>query len=174
MEKILFSIPLYTYEVDDWKNKKKEIVGWLKKTKFSRNQLDNHFNTDRLRLQQNKFYSEDFVRLVDNELQLFRQEADLETIFISDIWFVEYENGDYHSPHTHESARFSGILYVNLDDENPMTTFVQPWYSYWGTKQMTVEVKEGTMLIVPSHVMHFSRPNASVNTKTVLSFDMRT
>ena len=174
MEKILFSIPLYTYEVDDWKTKKKEIVGWLKKTKFSRNQLDNHFNTDRLRLQQNKFYSEDFVRLVDNELQLFRQEADLETIFISDIWFVEYENGDYHSPHTHESARFSGILYVNLDDENPMTTFVQPWYSYWGTKQMTVEVKEGTMLIVPSHVMHFSRPNASVNTKTVLSFDMRT
>ena len=174
MEKVLFSLPLYIYEVDDWENKKKEIVGWLKKTKFSRNQLDNHFNTDRLHLQQNKFYSEDFVKLVDNELQLFRQEADLETIFISDIWFVEYENGDYHSPHTHESARFSGILYVNLDDENPMTTFVQPWYSYWGTKQMTVEVKEGTMLIVPSHVMHFSRPNASVNTKTVLSFDMRT
>jgi len=174
MEKVLFSLPLYIYEVDDWENKKKEIVGWRNKTKFSRSTADNHFNTDRLHLQQNKFYSEDFVKLVDNELQLFRQEADLETIFISDIWFVEYENSDYHSPHTHESARFSGILYVNLDDKNPMTTFVQPWYSYWGTKQMTVEVKEGTMLIVPSHVMHFSRPNASVNTKTVLSFDMRT
>ena len=174
MEHTLFSIPMFRYEVDDWKNKKKEIVSWLKTTKFSRETADNNFYTDRLRLQQNKFYSEAFARLLDNELQLFRQEADIDTIFISDIWFVEYETGDYHSPHTHESARFSGILYVNLDEQNPTTTFIQPWYSYWGTKQITVDVKEGTMLIVPSHLLHYSRPNESDNKKTVLSFDMRT
>ena len=174
MERVLFNIPLFIYQVDDWEAKKKEVVGWLKKTEFSRSQSDNHFNTDRLHLQQNKFYSDDFVNLFQPELKLFQSEAELETIFISDIWFVEYQSGDYHSPHTHESARFSGILYVNLDEQNPTTTFIQPWYSYWGTKQITVEVKEGTLIIVPSHLLHYSRPNESDNKKTVLSFDMRT
>ena len=174
MEKVLFNIPLYIYEVQDWEAKKKEIVSWLPKTEFSREVTENAFRTDRIQLQQNKFYANDFVRLVDTELQLFRQEADIETVFIRAVWFVEYEKGDYHSPHSHESARYSGILYVNFDDQNPSTTFVQPWYSYWGTKQMTVEVKEGTMIIVPSHVMHYSRPNKSDNTKTVIGFDMTT
>ena len=174
MEKTLFRIPMWIYQVHDWEIKKEEVVGWLEKTKFSRNQSDNHFNSDRLHLMQNKFYSDDFVKLFQPELKLFQFEAELETIFISDIWFVEYQSGDYQSAHTHESARYSGILYVNLDDKHPMTTFIQPWYSYWGTKQWTVDVKEGTMLIVPSHVLHFSRPNASVNKKSVLSFDMRT
>ena len=174
MEKILFSIPMFIYELDDWEAKKKEIVSWIPKTEFTNEVTSNAFRTDRIKLLQNKFYANDFVRLIDTELQLFRQEAEIETIFLSAMWFVEYDTGHYHSPHSHESARYSGILYVNFDDLNPPTTFVQPWYSYWGTKQMTVDVKEGTMIIVPSHILHYSRPNASDNTKTIIGFDMRT
>lgn len=172
MKTALFTIPMFIYEVDDWETKKKSVLRWLNRTEMKRTNED-HYWTDRAHLQQDKFYSDEFVNVFNPELQLFRKEADIDTVFISDIWFVEYEKGDYQLPHTHESSRYTGLLYVCLTDDNPPTTIVQPWYSYWGTKQIQPDVKEGTMMFIPSHLLHFSQTNRVDNIKSVLSFDLR-
>ena len=187
MRKSLFDIPLFTYEVQNWKSKKIEIMSWLDKTTMSRSSA-NHFYTDR---GYNKFYVEDFATLFDDVFKLFQIEIGLPTIenakqvsdrisvrrtmALGDIWFVEYEKGDYQLPHNHRSTGFTGILYVNFNEEkHPLTTVIQPWNGIFDdeTKMINVDAEEGTLIIMPSNLLHFSLPNKSDHKKIVLSFDL--
>ena len=124
---------------------------------------------------ENKFYAEDFDTLLGNEFKLFQDETGLPSISLIDIWFVEYEKGDYQLPHNHRSNGFSGILYVNFNEEkHPLTTIIQPWNGIFDdeTKMINVYGKEGTLIIMPSNLLHFSIPNQSDHKKTVISFDL--
>ena len=190
MRKSLFDIPLFTYEVQNWKSKKIEIMSWLDKTTMSRSPA-NHFYSDRGYNKNNKFYVEDFATLFDDVFKLFQIEIGLPTIenakqvsdrisvrrtmALGDIWFVEYEKGDYQLPHNHRSTGFTGILYVNFNEEkHPLTTVIQPWNGIFDdeTKMINVDAEEGTLIIMPSNLLHFSLPNKSEHKKIVLSFDL--
>ena len=190
MRKSLFDIPLFTYEVQNWKSKKIEIMSWLDKTTMSRSPA-NHFYSDREYNKNNKFYAQDFAALLNDEFKLFHIEIGLQTIenakqvsdrisvrrtmALGDIWFVEYEKGDYQLPHNHRSSGFSGILYVNFNEEkHPLTTVIQPWNGILDdeTKMINVYGKEGTLIIMPSNLLHFSTPNESDHKKIVISFDL--
>ena len=173
MRKSLFDIPLFTYDVQNWKSKKMEIMNWLDKTILGRSQAD-HFYSDK-NIPKNKFYAQDFADLLENEFKLFQDEIRLSSISLSDIWFVEYEKGDYQLPHTHGYSGFTGILYVNFNKEkHPSTTVIQPWNGIFDdeTKMVNVYGKEGTLIIMPSNLLHFSIPNESDHKKTVLNFDL--
>ena len=69
MHQTLFEIPIFRYQVDDWKNKKKEVYSWINKTELIR-RSNMTFLTDRAPLwpevgkprgpAQERFYKEDF------------------------------------------------------------------------------------------------------------------
>ena len=76
------------------------------------------------------------------------------SITLDHIWFVEYEKGDYQLPHNHRSSGFSGILYVDFNEEkHPLTTVIQPWNGIFDdeTKMINVDAEEGTLIIMPSN-----------------------
>jgi len=170
-------IPLFSYEVKNWVNKKREIISWLDKTTFSRQGGPGYgnFYSDRPFTKYNKFYADDFVNLLNFELKSFVDDAGLPFISLVDIWSVEYEKGDFHLPHTHRSSGFSGILYVNFNKgEHPLTTVIQPWNGILDekTKLVPIDAEEGTLTIIPSNLLHFTTPNESDYKKTVISFDL--
>ena len=84
MHQTLFEIPIFRYQVDDWKNKKKEVYRWINDTELVR-RPNMTFLTDRAPLwpvvgkprvpAQERFYKENFSRLFEPEFKEFLKET---------------------------------------------------------------------------------------------------
>jgi len=85
---------------------------------------------------------------------------------VANYWFQQYETGDYHTWHNHSGCCFSSVLYVELGDSSPSTTF------RWMGRSFEVPVKEGDTISFPSFVAHGSKVNKSTR-KTVISYNTR-
>ena len=94
---------------------------------------------------------------------------------ITEIWSISYDKGDNHSPHNHGSTGLSGILYLDLPKDSPETVYIQPWNDYVDdtVKYVRISITEGDIIIVPSFVMHYSKPNKSNSKKRIISWDMK-
>ena len=172
MKTSLFEIPSYQYEVSDWEFKKKGLLKRINKSKFYRTPLQD-FETDRTTNDKRYIhYLQEFLR---TELDEFCQEAQV-TCSITDAWCVRYHKGDHQTIHNHRGWGFSGILYTEYDPKvHSSTCFMAPWQNpRTDTTSLTFprNVKEGTLLIVPSFVHHFVHPNRVGKSRTTISFDL--
>ena len=102
---------------------------------------------------------------IENHISKLSRVLKTERIEVSNIWFQQYEKGDYHSWHLHPRCVFSNVYYVDLDNQNPKTSFKILDH------EMEVDVEEGMIITFPSFIKHCSKINESNNTKTVISFN---
>jgi hypothetical protein len=172
MKTPLFEYPSYQYQIDDWDFKKKSLLKRLKDEKFVRTSLQT-FETDRQTNKKSYLYY--FQDLIKPQLFEFCQEAQV-TCSMTDCWAVRYQKGDQQTIHNHRSWGFSGILYVEFDPKvHTPTTFVAPWQDpRTDTTSLArpADVKEGTIVIVPSYTLHFVGPNEVRKQRTIISFDL--
>jgi ectoine hydroxylase-related dioxygenase (phytanoyl-CoA dioxygenase family) len=85
---------------------------------------------------------------------------------VDNYWFQQYKRNDYHSWHIHENGLFSCVYYVDMPNEAPKTTF-----NILGN-ETEVSVSEGQVLVFPSYLLHCSKPNKNIKTKTIISFNI--
>lgn len=171
MKHIMFSTLVYQYPVRDWDTKKLEIKKYIDENSFSRNES---FFTDRA-LSNNKYLSE-FSQIFKDELEQFKFDLGVPEIFLKNVWSVKYQKGDFHPVHTHSSTGYSGILYLEYDDdEHTGTYFVNSQTDPVSdlTNYSVPNVHEGQMTIVPSNVLHFTFPNNSDKIREVIGFDIK-
>ena len=173
MEHKLFSKYVYQYWVDNWDENKKAIKDLIDESKFSRNS-NQWFDSDRAN--NNNSYTDAFVKIIENELQMFMFETGIKNIDVNDVWTVRYSKGDFHPPHTHSSLGYSGILYLDYDEEehtpvwfvnkdnNPVTD---------RTDYCVPDVYESGIVIAPSNTLHFTYPNTSEKYRTIVGFDIK-
>jgi hypothetical protein len=71
---------------------------------------------------------------------------------------------------------FSLVLYVEYDPKvHTPTTFVCPWQDPRTDTTSLIcpqDIKEGTLVIVPSYTLHYATPNLSNKIRTVISADL--
>ena len=93
---------------------------------------------------------------------------------ITDVWSTSYKTNQYHPYHSHGDVGLSGIIYLDLKKKMPNTVFVNsnPIWVTGQTQYHDMSVEEGDMVIVPSHVGHFTAPNLSKKSKRILAFDL--
>lgn len=172
MKAPLFEYPSFQYQIEDWDFKKRAILSKLKKEEFIRTPLQT-FECDRQK--NNNRYLYYFQNLIHKELNEFCQEAQV-TCSMTDCWSVRYKQGDHQTVHNHRSWGFSGVLYVEYDPKHHTPTcFVSPWQdprTDTTTLSYPQDVKEGTLVIVPSYTLHFVHPNQSRKQRTIISFDL--
>jgi len=169
---LLFEIPFFQYSCDDWLRKKKAIANALDENDFERRPLEN-FETDRHR--NNLKYRDEFCSIFDEELQQFGRDAGLSVIRVTGLWTVRYGRGDHHIVHNHSSKGYSGILsFEFVPYEHESTVFVGPYNDPIcdRTQLTSPATSEGDIVIAPSHVLHFTTPNASEVRRSIISFDM--
>ena len=168
----LFEYLSYLYQVDDWDDKKKELINLLYKQDLIRKELHN-FETDRRT--NDKSYVPYLAELLKPELSKFCTEAEI-TCSMSDAWCVKYQKGDHQTVHNHKGWGFSGILYVEYDPKvHTPTCFVAPWQeprSDTTSLAYPRNVKEGTVFIAPSWALHFVNPTQTRKQRTVVVFDL--
>ena len=120
-------------------------------------------------------YSSNFERsfvkeIIDplkNHLLLVGEKLSYENIIINNIWYQQYKEGDVHGWHVHGGCQFTGVYYLDIPKNSPKTKIVTPI----NRKVITLEVKEGDILIMPSYLIHTSQKNKSENVKTIISFN---
>ncbi len=165
----MFEIPFWSLKCTDWENKKRQFKDVLKTYPGVREGAQTFLSNRNTNLE----------GLTDCFLNLFREEMTRishnfkRDLAVLDSWSVTYETGDYHAPHNHGNKGLSGILYVDLPEGAPGTTYIQPFPSWQDEKTLSREpyVEEGMMMIVPRHLLHFSNPNKSQYNKTIFSWD---
>ena len=174
MINVLFHVPLFYYEVNEWDRKKKALLSRINQNKFDYYGQAN-FQTDR-HSKKNK-YALDFENIFDEELTQFKEDAKLSYLKVKDIWTLKYSmKHESHCPHNHASTGYTGILYLEHDPKvHPSTTFIGPWNDPVTDKTQLGQLpdpKEGVMYIWPSVLLHYVDGMNSRKTRMITSWDM--
>jgi hypothetical protein len=171
MKNTMFENLVYQYGITDWENKKNEILKFINKSNFQR---DTSFETDR-KLSNNSYLSA-FSEIFKEEIDNFRKELEVPNLKITNVWSVNYHRGDFHPPHTHSSSGYSGIIYLDYNEDIHTGTYfvnsiTDPITDL--TMYSVPTVHEGALVIAPSNVLHFTYPNNSDIIRSVIGFDVK-
>lgn len=175
MINVLFYVPLFSYEVNEWDRKKKALLSRVNQNKFDYYGA-NTFQTDR-HSEKNR-YSLDFESIFSEELEKFKTEAELTYLRVTDIWTLKYtKRNENHCPHNHRSTGYTGLLYLEYDDNvHQPTKFIGPWND---PVRDTTEIatipkpKEGVMYIWPSSLLHYADAMKTNKLRMITSWDMQ-
>jgi len=173
MKEVLFQVPMFFYQVPQWKSKKRKLLKLLKDYPVApkKNQF---FLTNRQADRTN--LTKRFIDIFKSEVEQFGKDAQRDVI-IHEVWCVQYHQYDYQVTHNHGSTGYSGLLYVNYNPKKHMAnTYMQPWNHIESNDTIfnRPPVKEGTLIIIPSFINHFVVPNQSKEVREIVGFDMKT
>ena len=166
----MFHISLVRHDVVDWQEKKKKLLKLVNNGKFSMKSnefvLSDFFEKDDYRAQIQEIFEEDIKQsefLIGEELKT------------SNAWFEKSKKGMSHQIHNHGALGYSGICYVQYDKkQHTPVQFVAPYDDLKHGQSIHYQphdVREGTLLIFPSFVHHFTLPNQSNKERICVSFN---
>jgi len=167
----LFTIPMWSIPCLNFSKKKKQLEQLVKGFPEKKHGIQT-FATNRQRPRVG--FAEAFMKICGEELSMLSKKIQKD-IEIEDIWSVSYKKGDYHTPHDHGSTGLAGILYLNMPKKAPVTQYIQPWNDWYSdrTIYMPLPVAEGSIVVTPKFVRHFTEPNKESKIKRVISWDMK-
>ena len=167
----LFSIPMWHVPTLNFSKKKKQLETLCKSFPEKKHGMQ-PFATNRQ--SDRTGFAEAFSQICGQELNMLSQKIKKD-IQIEDIWSVSYKRGDYHTPHNHGATGLTGILYLNMPKDGALTQYIQPWNDYINdnTIYYPLPVQEGSIVVVPKFVRHFTEPHKSKKIKRIISWDMK-
>ena len=175
----MFSIPLFTFKVSGWKDKKQRILRALPKVTDEYLSLDKDSYTDFYRNDQGRSlppYAPTVTDCLSDCLREFRDSGYPDDPVISAMWFEKSLQSNYHGVHNHGSLGYSAVLFVEFDPrEHTATRFLAPFMSFYagGLIDYTPKnVEEGTLMIFPAIILHEAQADQSGKPRTVIAFNI--
>lgn len=168
----IFSIPLFQIKVSNWDKKKTLLLGMLNNTKLDRQgvtMLSDFFTQDTSHIKHLSIIFKD-------ELSIFSREFGRNLCVINNAWFETSLTHDFHPVHNHGQLGYSAVCYINYDkNEHTPTNFISPFNHFDGGDMMyhVPIVSEGDLIIFPSSLAHYTKPNNSKKERTIVSFNLR-
>jgi hypothetical protein len=107
--------------------------------------------------------------LVEHMNSVFK-ELKYENFQISSLWFQQYTKGSNHGWHIHERSQWTSVYYLELPNSEYGTELYDPMLK----KELKPQVAEGTILTMPSYIVHRSPEIKSDLRKTIISFNCDT
>lgn len=127
------------------------------------------------------FNKDDFEQKKDpgSEYMLAPDDLDDIDLVMENSWFETSTKLTHHEVHTHGPVGYSVVVYIQYDERvHTPTQFVNPYLSnFIGNPQIYSPahlVQEGSMILFPSSVLHYTSPNSSDVERIVLSFNFVT
>ena len=175
LQKTLFDIPIWVKEIENFDSMKSKIYMELSKFPEERN---HKFLTNRSIKRDG--LSETFSKIIYKELKelfesVIKYRPEIKDLAVVDVWSVSYDKGDYQATHNHSSTGLSGLLYLENPSDGPDLNIVMPFTDWIDdtTRYYSVKYKVGTMMVMPSFLLHSSEVNLSDQRKRVISWDMK-
>ena len=167
----LFTIPMWSIPTLNFSQKKKQLEKLVKGFPEKKHGIQT-FATNRQ--SDRSGFMEAFSHICGDELGMLSKKIQKD-IQIEDIWSVSYKKGDYHTPHDHGSTGLCGILYLNMPKKAPVTQYIQPWNDWYTDRTIyyPLPVSEGTIVVTPKFIRHFTEPSRETKVKRIISWDMK-
>ena len=174
----LFNIPAWSKVIPNFDNDMKiKLLDLLREYPEKRNGIQK-FYTNRQSVTSGMI--DKFSKIISVELDELTESLNNYSdkkfdIKVDDVWSASYDEGDYQMTHNHSSTGLSGILYVDSPQDGPSTNLMQPWNDWISDRTIyyPLPVKEGSIVVVPKFVRHFTEPHKATKIKRIISWDMK-
>lgn len=105
--------------------------------------------------------------------------------YITQMWAIQTKTGGFTPAHNHNPFPVSGAFYVYAPEgsgdlylENPLEPLLgkMPYDMSWGPTSFdeSVNVHTGKLVLFPGWCKHYSKPNGTPKTRTVIAFNFGT
>jgi len=166
MKKIRLCQPLYKLNIPEHNLIRDVLLLLLGETKSYSSQIDNISSLDWEDASNlNREWVSFFLPFWNQQVLKVIKDIDCQSYFLQDIWFQQYTDNGEHGWHTHR-GNFTGVYYLELNKKSPRTEIIDPF----SKRKFSVRVKEGDMIIFPSHIRHRSPINIGKR-KTIISWN---
>ena len=182
----MFSTPILHLKVKNWNEKKSNLLNLFndvsnKKETFKRAKLSHQFDveTDYHYIHDNHDdenndcnYDEEISNILLDELQ---KVADIYEVSLEIVtsWFEKAAKGRCHSAHNHGSSGLSAVCFIEFDKNyHSPTVFVNPDTASDQLNFVPPHIDEGSLIVFPSNIIHFTEPNSSDKERIILSFNL--
>ena len=157
---------LSIFNVDNFVNHKNNFINLIKE--MPPNKFDNISHTDwDLPKTVKRAYIDYFLKnIFDDYAKHFCNLFKIDNIEMINMWFQIYKKGDFHGLHTHADAHFTNVFFINLPHKNLKTKI----YSFY-KKELSFEIKEGSIISFPAFYKHESLKNNYEEEKIVIAFN---
>lgn len=169
----LFAIPLVHIRIPDW-DKKKERILKLKSDSLRYYDLENivtdyHDNPNA--------YCDEVYDILKNEIKSVYKALGASDYKVDKAWIEVARKDMDHKIHNHGGEGLSCVCYVEYDSRyHTPTHFVSP-FGDWNHGLTIVAapsgIEEGSLIIFPAMLNHFTNPNKCNVERTILSFNLR-
>jgi len=151
---------------------KNQLLNAIKKTKKQsfKDKIDSISYTDyyeKLSLENNEYFSI-FNSNAEKFYNEFLKFYCIKQMKIINVWFQQYLKNDIHQFHFHGGSNISFVYYVELKNKKESTEF----YDIINKDVFQLNVKEGDIIIFPSHIPHRSPAIKTKNRKTIISCNL--
>lgn len=175
----LFPVPVYKEKL---RLLKEDELTFLKNTELCEQTLGNRSSVDNHLLDHPiLFYlKKEIENILDHYCKTILQ-TDLE-IYITNSWVNETNPNQQHYLHNHSNSILSGVYYINVEDSLPFITFnrmqlpfllniVPKEFTMFNSTEWSIPVENGSLIIFPSTLYHYVKPNDSNKPRHSLAFN---
>lgn len=180
----LYSVPLIHLKLNDWEHKKKVLMEAYNNISSDPNKFfkigsskstvktDFHYNNNT-----EDFSTSDLILdLLEEELNFISGifNCDLQ---INNSWFEKTSSRESHTTHSHGAIGLSCVIFLKFDPKyHAPTVFIDPFLGSNSpiapNNQMPPGIREGSMIIFPSYLYHYTVVNESEVDRIILSFNI--
>jgi len=102
--------------------------------------------------------------ILDQSQKTFNRGSALQ---LTDMWFQQYHQGDEHGWHVHDSCHWANVYFLELPSSNEKTQILD-----LERNEIVYEAQEGDIVSFPSMLLHRSKPNLSLDKKTIIAYNI--
>jgi uncharacterized protein (TIGR02466 family) len=163
------------------------ILKYTKKENYKETHLDNNFYSQHS-LNLKILNQKNFLKLkkyIIKEFDFFKNNIlkyNNINFVITNSWLTKTEKNQFSYPHNHNNSMFSGIFYIDVNDNqknisfenlNRSTFSLEPnEYNIYNSNEQTIYVKTKSLIFFPSEVHHSISKNISSKTRYSLAFNI--
>lgn len=180
----MFSIPYLHLRVSNWEYKKNKLLDLYEKRYSNKKQFkheaddvngenifsvqtDYHYNQ-----YHNYDYSEKVCDILNEEFQRVSSYFNV-SISIDKPWFEKASKMQQHTVHNHGTDGLSGVCFIKYNKKvHTPTKFINPDIaSKFDVNFQDDTIDEGSLIIFPSYVYHFTECNTTNEERIIMSFN---
>ena len=187
--KKLFSIPIHYINLNEFSEKRKELIEYVyelrDKEKTGRNASNRGgWQSQPFPIRGGDVLHDLIINVVSN-LPSFKKNIDVKC----DAWVNINPTGSFNVKHCHPNCDIAGVLWIKIPKNSGEITFISPYdflsflemHSYTEEFQKdtnyyhnyTFPAREGSILLFPSHIQHKVEENKSKEDRISVSFNLK-
>ena len=170
----LFATPFCHRKIKNWKQKKSQLLK-LKVKNHLKYIKEENITTDFPYSNENN-YSQKIEKILKEELDSIYMSLGVENYYIRNSWIEVASKDMDHQVHNHGGLGLSAIVYLDYNPKYHSPTGFISLTNHFDTGTSSLyfpnDIDDGSLVVFPSVVNHFSKRNDSDVPRTILSFNM--